>query len=289
LVLVGESCAFADGPAVAPITYGQRRRADELGWQFTSLDASLSPERQARQINDLVGLAVDGLTSWTLDAALCEPAYQRAASAGIPVVTFNSETPSAVAVVRQGTDTAQPAEDAARYIADRVPAARVIVVGGPPIPALAARVEHFLAASAAAGLQVAGRDDNVGDVEETATAVVEELLDRHPDADAIWCFNDYTAVAAGKALSRRGVPVCSGQRQGVVVSGIGGAPLAIAAIRDGTITLTYDSMPVDAGRAAIDLLETVVVRGEEPPPEVWIDCARCDASNVASFVPWHER
>ena len=110
--------------------------------------------------------------------------------------------------------------------------------------------------------------------------VVEGLLDRHPDVDAIWCFNDYTAVAAGKVVRRRGMSVWCGRTEGRIVSGISGAPLAIAAIRDGIVTLTYDSLPVDAGRAAIDVLEAILVRGEEPPWEVWVDCVRYDASNV---------
>jgi ribose transport system substrate-binding protein len=286
---IGESCAFADGPAVAPITLGQRRRTAELGWDFTSLDAGLSAERQVAQIDELVAMEVDGLTSWTLDAELADPAYRRAAAAGIRIVTFNSETPSAATVIRQRADSEAPAEDAARYIAERVSNARVLVVGGPPIPALMARTEYFLVAAARAGLEVIERDDNVGDVEETAVPVVEGLLDRHPSVDAIWCFNDYTAVAAGKALRRRGLSVWSGNGRGVIVSGISGAPLAIAGIRDGIVTLTYDSLPVDAGRAAIDVLEAILVRGEEPPGDAWVDCVRYDFSNVEQFVPWDQR
>ena len=244
---IGEACAFADGPAVAPITLGQRRRSTELGWDFTSLDASLDPSRQAQQVDELVTLGVDGLTTWTLDAALAEPAYERAVVAGIPIIAFNSESPSVTTVIRQRADSEVPAEDAARYIAERVENARVLVVGGPPIPALVARTERFLEAAARAGLTVVGRDDNVGDVEETAVPVVEGLLREQPNVDAVWCFNDYTAVAAGKVLRGRGAPIWSGRERGVIVSGISGAPLAIEAIRDGSMTLTYDSLPVDAG------------------------------------------
>jgi ribose transport system substrate-binding protein len=242
-----------------------------------------------RQIDELVALEVDGLTAWTLDAGLAEPAYRRAVEAGIPIVTFNSESPSAAVVIRQRADSGVPAEEAARYIAGRIENARVLVVGGPPIPALVARTDRFVEAAARAGLRLIGRDDNVGDVEETATPVVEGLLDRHQDADAIWCFNDYTAVAAGKVLQRRRIPVWSGDRHGVIVSGISGAPLAIEAIRAGTVTLTFDSLPVDAGRAAVDVLEAIIVRGEEPPGEVWVDAVRYDASNIDDFVPWAER
>jgi ribose transport system substrate-binding protein len=286
---IGEACAFADGPAVAPITLGQRRRAAELGWEFTSLDASLDPPLQVEQVDELVALGVDGLTTWTLDVELAEPAYERAVAAGIPIVAFNSESPSVTTVIRQRADSEAPAEDAARYIAERVENARVLVVGGPPIPALIARTERFLQAAVQAGLTVVGRDDNVGDVEETAVPVIEGLLREQPNVDAVWCFNDYTAVAAGKVLARRGAPIWSGRGRGVIVSGISGAPLAIQAIRDGSVTLTYDSLPVDAGRAAVDVLDSILVRGEQPPREVWVDTVRYDATNIDSFVPWDKR
>ena len=287
---VGESCAFADGPAVAPISLGQRRRAEELGWRFTSRDASLSPHKQVADIDELVGLGVDAITAWTLDHALAEPAYRRAVEAGIPLVTFSSDTPSATTVIRQRTDSNLPAVDAAGYIAERVPGAKVLVVGGPPIPALVARIDYFLAAAEEAGLRVVGRGDNVGDVEDTAIPVIEPLLDLYPDVEAIWCFNDYTAVAAGRVLGGRGVRVWSGQSRGIIVCGLSGAPAAIAAIRGGSMTLTYDSLPVDAGRAAIDVLSGILASGRHRPPgEVGIDCVRYDASNVGAFVPWGDR
>jgi ribose transport system substrate-binding protein len=286
---IGESCPFANGPAVRPTSLGQRRRADELGWRLTSLDAALSAERQAQHLEQLVELGVDALTAWTLDAELAEPHYARAAAAGIPVVTFNSESPSATTVVRQRADTSVPADDAAAYIAERRPGARLLVVGGPPIAALVARAERFLEAAARSGLQVVARDDNIGDVEETARPVVERLFDHHPDVDAIWCFNDNTAVAAAALLRERGRPVWSGTRPGVIVSGIGGTPAAIEAIRRGRMTLTYDSLPTEAGKAAIDVLEGILVRGQRTPRETWVHCVRYDVSNVGAYIPWDKR
>jgi ribose transport system substrate-binding protein len=286
---VGESCAFADGPAVWPLSRGQRQRTDALGWRFTSLDAALSPERQAVHIAELVDSGVDALTAYTLDAALAEPEYERAVAAGIPVVTFGSKSPSAAAVIRQQVDSTLCAADAAAYLGALVPHARVLVVGGPPIPALVARTRHFLDAATGAGLRVVDHDDNIGDVEETARPVIARLLDRHPDIDAIWCLNDYTALAAGAELRQRGLPVRSGAQTGVIVSGIGGIPAMIEAIRHGRATVTYDSRPVDAGRTAIDVLEAVLLRGETPPRELWIDFSRHDLSNLGAYVSWGER
>jgi ribose transport system substrate-binding protein len=286
---VGESCAFADGPAVFPISRGQLSRAEELGWRFTSLDASLSARRQATHLHQLIELHVDAITSFTLDPELAEPMYTHAAAAAIPIVTFGTESPSAVTTIRQRVDAEACAADAAAYISARVPNARVIVVGGPPIPALAGRARHFTEAAARARLEIVAREDNLGDVEEPARPIVARLLDRHPEADAIWCFNDYTALAAAKELRHRGRPIANDRQRGVIVNGIGGFPMLVDAIGEGWVTFTYDSNPVETGRTAIDAIETILVREQQPPREIWIDFACIDRSNVSSYVSWADR
>jgi ribose transport system substrate-binding protein len=286
---VGESCAFADGPAVGPITWGQRRRAEELGWRFSTLDAALSAERQAEHVERLVELSVNAITSYTLDARLAEPAYARAVAAGVRVVTFGSASPSAISVVRQKVDAYACALDAATYISTHIPNARVLVIGGPPIPALAARSTHFTAAAEALGLQIIDRDDNVDDIEEAARPIARALLARNANFDAIWCFNDYTALGTASELDLRGLPVRAGDRAGIILSGIGGIPAAIAALRSGRMTFTYDSQPVAAGRAAIDALEQILLLRKHPLREIWIDFVRYDLSNVANHVPWEDR
>ncbi len=286
---VGESCAFADGPAVGPISRGQRQRAQELGWRFSTLDAALSGERQVEDIGTMLELPIDALTSYTLDASLAEPAYARAAAAGVHVITFGSASPSATSVIRQKVDSYSCALEAATYISERIPNARVLVVGGPLIPSLAARSEHFLNAAKNCNLKIVGRDDNVGDIEETARPVVRGLLERHADIDAIWCFNDYTALGAASELGIRGLPIRSGERPGVILSGIGGIPAAIDAIWKGQMTFTFDSQPVAAGRAAIDVLEQILLRKEKPQSEVWVDFSRFDLSNIGDHVPWEDR
>jgi ribose transport system substrate-binding protein len=285
---IGESCAFADGPAVRPISEGQRRRADELGWRFTSLDATLSPHRQVEHLARLVELGVDAITAFTLDANLAEPAYERVVAAGIPIITFGPASPSATATIRQRVDSDLCAVDAVEFIVQRVPGARVLVIGGPPIPALAARTRQFLDAAERAALRIVAREDNVGDVEETARPIVRRLLDRQSDVDAIWCFNDYTALAAAAELARRGIAVQSGARTGTIVSGIGGIPAVITAIRDGRVTFTYDSRPIDTGRTAIDLIERLIVHNERPAREAWIDFTRYDLTNVSEYASWDE-
>lgn len=286
---IGESCAFAAGPSVAPISRALAESAASHGWRFTTRDAKLSAQVQAGDIAKLVELGVDAIVSFPLEPTVVEPAQARAAERGVEIFALGAASPAARTVIRQDCDGAGVGEDAASFIADRVPAARVIVIGGPPAPALAARVEHFLRAAGDRGLELLAREDNVGDVRSTALPIARRLLDRHPDADAIWCFNDYTALAAADALAERSAASWSGERRGVIVSGIGGMPEAIAAVAAGGITSTYDSRPVETGRAAIDLIRRGVGERGQIPREVRIDSVRCDRSNVTDFVPWAAR
>jgi hypothetical protein len=55
------------------------------------------------------------------------------------------------------------------------------------------------------------------------------------------------------------------------------------------VTLPYDSLPVDACRAAIDILERILAHGEKPPSGARVDCAGNEASNIEAFVSWDER
>lgn len=286
---VGESCAFAAGPSVAPISGAMAERAAQLGIRFTTRDAALSPSRQAADIEALSELDVDAIVALALDPAIVEPAQARAAESGIDIFALGADSPSARAVIRQDCDQAGVGEDAAELIARRVPGGRVIVIGGPPAPILSSRVEHFLRAAAHRGLELLAREDNVGDVRSTALPIARRLLDDHPQADAVWCFNDYTALAVADALEERGRVAWSEGREGVIVSGIGGIPDAVAAIGGGRMTLTYDSCPVETGRLAVDLIRGHLLGPAQAPREVRVDCPRCDHSNVAEFVPWEER
>ena len=90
-------------------------------WAFTTLDAALSPRRQAAHIAELIECGVDALTSYTLDAELAEPGYAAAVKAGIQVVTFGAGSPSALTTIRQRVNSPACAADSAAYLAARMP------------------------------------------------------------------------------------------------------------------------------------------------------------------------
>src|SRR5690606_18863118 len=91
-------------------------------------------------------------------------------------------------------------EQSAAYIAERNPGAEVLVIGGPPVPAITHNRDCFVAAAKAAGLKVVAQEDNVKDTAASAQPIVENMLTKHRDIGAIWCFNEPSCLGAGAVL-----------------------------------------------------------------------------------------
>jgi ribose transport system substrate-binding protein len=292
-IVIGEASPFAAGFLLAGLTLGQRLAAERRGWELRTVDAGFSAARQAEDIDALVALGVDAITTWTLDPETAEPALERAHSAGIPLVGFNSDSSSFDTVVKLAIDASpEPAADAAHYIAERIPGAKVAVIAGPLAPTLVFRASSFREAAAEHGLEIVADVDNLGDLADPAELIVRDLLAEPPELDAIWCFNDPSAIGAGRALRSAGRSIWSGSPEGVIVVGINGTQEAIDAIADGSITLTYESDPIEAGAAAIGAI-AAAINGNgtsgEMSREITIPSRRFDTSNIDSYVPWQAR
>lgn len=256
--------AAADGGAVAyvspvaaqpgqqEISFGLRAAADASGWSFRELDANLSPDRQVSHVDTLVNERVAGIASWTLDPGAVAGAYTKANEAGIPIIGINSEGPGVTATVWWQVDRCgdgDPHQQTAQLIARARPGGKVIVMGGPPAPAIAARVRCFRDEAEAAGLEIVDQADNVRDGAAPAAQLAEDLLTKHGDVDAIWNYNDQTALGVSSAILNAGKKVSDGRGDGILVFGSNGDADAIQAVREGRLTGTWDVDSVGTGWA----------------------------------------
>lgn len=288
-ILIGESSPIASNPNQQAITYGQVQAGKKLGWKIRTLDANLSADKQVADVDTFISLKVKGITSWTLDPGAASAVYKRANSAGIPVVGFNSAGKFVSTNVAQATDSScAPGRDQAKYVASRIPKAKVLVIGGPPVPSITLRVTCFTKAAKAAGLTVLAKRDNVKDTAQTAQPIVQDLLTKYPDVSAVFAYNDPSALGAAAALRANGKTVWSGSKKGVIVIGMNGSNEAIDAIKAGALTATYDGNSPNAGAAAIAALSCVVKKGKPMsamPKTILIPATRYDSANAAKFVP----
>lgn len=290
-ILIGESSPVASNPNQQAITHGQRVAAAKYGFAFKSLDANLSADKQVSDIDTFISLGAKGITSWTLDPGAADAVYSRAVKAGALVVGFNSVSKNIATTIGQETDfgtSCKPFKDAAAYIAQRIPGAKVFVVGGPPVPSITYRVQCFIKAAKLRGLKVVAKQDNVKDTAATAQPIVQDMFTQHPDVQAIWAYNDPSALGGAAVMQSSGKKVWSGSTKGVIVIGNNGSQEAIDAIKAGKMSVTYDGNSPQTGAMAIWALALHLKLGKpvaSMPKVIMIKATRYDSSNVSSYVP----
>jgi ribose transport system substrate-binding protein len=287
-VPLGESSPVASNPNQQAITYGENQAAKKLGMTVKTLDANLSPDKQVSDIDTFINLKVQGIITWTLDPGAAGAAYKRALAAGIPIVDFGSAQNVTSSVFDARGFGCGQGKKAAAYIAKRVPNGKVIAIGGPPVPAITNYTKCFVNAAKAAKLQVVGLQYNVKDTAATAQPIVQDLLTKHPDVNAIWCYNDPSCLGAGAVVKASGKKAwVEGKQKGIVITGANGSGDAAAAVKAGLITGTWDPQPSDMGRIAVQILAMRLKQGKSLaalPKIVVVPNKMWDASNVSGYV-----
>jgi ribose transport system substrate-binding protein len=281
-------------PGQQDIVFGFKAGAAELGWSAESIDANLSPDKQVADIATMVTQGQDGIASWTLDPGAAAGAYSQAKTAGIPVVGVNSEGTGIDATVwwevnRCGAGS--PLAELTEYIAEERPGGKVLAIGGPPVPSIQAYERCFAKNAAARGLTIVGKANNTRDTAATAQPLVADLLTKHPAVDAIWAYNDASALGASAALTSEGEDVYDGANDGVIVFGLNGDADAITAIRQRRLTGTIDPDPVATGWALIKALSGFV--GDEavddPPRDLVVESELWTLETIEGYRPPRER
>ena len=281
-------------PGQQDIVFGFKAAADELGWTAESIDANLSPDKQVADIATMVAQGEDGIASWTLDPGAAAGAYGQAGEADIPVVGVNSAGTGIDATVwweinRCGPDS--PIAELTQYIAHEKPGGRVLEIGGPPVPSIQAYERCFADNARRNGLTILATAHNTKDTAATAQPIVADLLTKNRDVDAIWAYNDATALGASAALMSAGGKVYDGSGDGVIVFGQNGDVDAIAAIKDHRLTGTLDPDPVATGWALIKALSGFVGEDkvENPPKELVVRSDRWTLENIDDYTPPRQR
>jgi ribose transport system substrate-binding protein len=286
-LLLGESSPVLSNPNQQAIAYGEDQAAKHFGWTVKHLDANLSPDKQVSDVDTFINLKVKGLITWTLDPGTVAAAYKRALAAGIPIMDFGSTQNVTSTVYDQRSWGCGMGLRAAQYISSRIPKAKVLVVGGPPVPSITNYTNCFVKSAKSLGMTVLEVQKNVNDTAATAQPIVQSMLTKYPNAQAIWAYNDPSALGAGAVVRSAGDKVWSGSQKGIIIEGANGSEDAAAGIKSGVITATWDPQPTVMGSIAVELL-AMYLKDHKPlsslpklivvPMKVW------DLSNIKSYI-----
>lgn len=285
---IGESSPILSNPNQQAITRGEQLAAKTFGWKVKTIDANLSPDKQVSDVDTLVNVGVKGLITWTLDAGAAGAAYKRALDKGIPVIDYGSTANVTTSVFDERGYGCTAGGKAAAYISARVPKGKVLVIGGPPVPSITNYTNCFVKAAKKAGLQVVGKQNNVKDTAATAQPIVQDLLTKHPDVNAIWCYNDPSCLGAGAVVRSAGKTTwVEGKSKGIVITGANGSSDAAQGVKSGLITGTWDPQPNVMGTIAVQVLAMHLKQGKPLsalPKVILVPIKIWDAKNIKTYV-----
>jgi ribose transport system substrate-binding protein len=286
-LLLGESSPVLSNPNQQAIAHGEDLAASQYGWSVKHLDANLSPSKQVSDVDTFINLKVKGLITWTLDPGTVAAAYKRALVSNVPIIDFGSTSNVSATVYDQRGWGCGMGLRAAQYISSRIPKAKVLVVGGPPVPSITNYTNCFVQAAKSLGMTVLAEQKNVNDTAATAQPIVQSMLTKYPNAQAIWCYNDPSALGAGAVVRSSGKTVWSGSKKGIIIEGANGSADAAAGIKQGVITATWDPQPTVMGSIAVELL-AMSLKDHKPlsslPKVIVVPMKVWDTSNISGYV-----
>jgi ribose transport system substrate-binding protein len=265
--------------------------AKELGWSSTVLDSALSPEKEISNMELAMNGGAKAIGAWTLDPGTIAGSYEEAEKAGVPVIGDNSVGPGIVSSVWFETQLCEPggpqAVDAEK-IAEMHPHAKVMMIVFEQAQSLVEVAECFAKEAKAAGLDVISETNNEADNAAGSQKQFEPLLTKTPDVEAVWCYNDESAMGVSAALLAQGKEIATTESpEGVVVTGQNGDKDAIEAVEEGRLSWTWDQDNVATGYALVKAMNNVLEG--KPPKDILVEGQFIDSETVGEYVWPNER
>lgn len=250
-VKIGLSVSTLNNPFFVSLKDGVVSEAEKLGMKVVVVDAQNDSAKQSNDVDDLIQQGVSALLINPADSAAISTAVQSANSTGIPVVTLDRSADKGQVVTLVASDNVKGGNMAAQYIVDKVgKGAKVIELEG--VPGASATRERGKGFHEIADKQLKVIAKQTADFDRSkGLNVMENLLQSHPDVQAVFAHNDEMALGAIEAIQSSG--------KNIPVIGFDGNDDALKSIRAGKMAATIAQQPkligqlsVQAARDALD-------------------------------------
>jgi ribose transport system substrate-binding protein len=163
---------------------------------------------EVRVLEETIGLEPDGIAVTVIQADALQPTIDAAIGSGLPIVTFDSDSPLSKRYSFLGTGNYSAGVIAARYIGGLASTGKAAVVTVPSQNNLAQRTQGFIDTITAEFPDiVTGNEfivDNQNTSEQAATGL-SALLQAEPDITGVFSSNAQAAIGAAQALREAGL------------------------------------------------------------------------------------
>lgn len=185
-----------------------RAVAEEAGADLTLLDSDTRVEKQQENMESLLTNGTDAIALSPVDAASAGPLIKQADAQGAKVVTVTTPAEGAPVVVEDALAAGREGGvAAAEYFKRNYPDTpiKIAIVGFPQLQQTVDRARGFVDGVRSVDPRaVVVADQDGGAVLDKATAVAENMLQAHPEANMWFGINDDSALGALNALKAAG-------------------------------------------------------------------------------------
>ncbi len=244
-LVFGLSISTQVNPFYVAMANGVKDEAKKLGIQAFVLNAEDKLEKQISDVEDLIQKKIHVLLiNATQDGATA--VIEKAAKAGIPVITLQRGIPSPAVTSHIGTDNVVIGRLGAQWIVDKLAGkGDVVVLEG--IPGAASSEDRKKGAAEVfpkhPGIKIVAQQTAEYD-RAKALHVMENILQAQPKIDAVYCFNDEMAMGALAAVK-------AAKRAGIMITGMDANKDAVEAVKKGELAMTISLPPYDIGRLGV--------------------------------------
>jgi ribose/xylose/arabinose/galactoside ABC-type transport system permease subunit/ABC-type sugar transport system substrate-binding protein len=277
-----------NSPFWAAMESAAAREAEAQGVHLVSLaaDRETDVERQYQIIENLIQQGVDAILLAPSGSKELVPAIRKANDAGIPVFLLDTRIDEAAAesvgaqvLTYIGSDNFEGGAVAGRYLAAALGGSGdvAIIEGISGHETADQRRLGFLHGVAAyPGIRVVA-SQTANWERALAYDVAQNLLQAHPEIDAIFAANDEMALGALEAAD-------AAQRlESVAIIGFDAIPDALDNIRSGRLLGSVAQFPSEMGRLGVQTAVALLRNGVQPPTEILTKVEIIDLNNLASF------
>lgn len=257
---IGFSVSTQVNPFYKAMADGVRDQGKADGMEVTVLNAEDKLEKQIADVEDLIQKKVDVIViNATHDGAAA--VLNKAADAGIPVITLQRGVPGAKVVSHIGTDNVVIGREGAEWIAKKLNGkGNVVVMEG--IPGAASSEDRKKGSAEVwpkyPGIKIVAQQSGKYD-RAVALGVMENILQAQPQIDAVFCFNDEMAMGALAAVK-------AARRAGIIITGMDANKDAREAVERGELAMTIALPPYDIGKTGALYAKWLITKEKPVPP-----------------------
>ncbi|QBJ84037.1 Ribose import binding protein RbsB [Bacillus subtilis] len=247
---IGLSVSTLNNPFFVSLKKGIEKEAKKRGMKVIIVDAQNDSSKQTSDVEDLIQQGVDALLINPTDSSAISTAVESANAVGVPVVTIDRSAEQGKVETLVASDNVKGGEMAATFIADKLgKGAKVAELEG--VPGASATRERGSGFHNIADQKLQVVTKQSADFDRTkGLTVMENLLQGHPDIQAVFAHNDEMALGALEAINSSG--------KDILVIGFDGNKDALASIEDGKLSATVAQQPELIGKLATEAADDIL-------------------------------